>query len=39
MDDETFISLLTEVVEESKPEKNIEKQAKKTDGKNSRKSK
>lgn len=39
MDDETFISLLTEVVEESKPKKKAKKQAKKTDGENSQKSK
>jgi hypothetical protein len=39
MDDETFISLLTEVVEESKPKKKAKKQAKKTNGKDTRKSK
>ena len=39
MDDETFISLLTEVVEESKPKKKAKKQTKKTDGKNSQNSK
>jgi hypothetical protein len=39
MDDETFISLLTEVGEESKPKKKAKKQAKKTDGENSQKSK